>query len=215
MKNKNKNEFNPYATDKLAMIPSWIKVLFLKYWVAAATLFFFGIGNPLLITEGSQLNVSMFLPMYIFLSLGLGLFSEYITKQFIRLMKTPSDNTFRFNMINSRGITSLLLNLLYSFVIMIPMISILVFLASHNLVFDVFSENGSKAAIEPFTGGFVYLVLDFIALSIKNLIVYLYKNHKYKAINERNLDLIKKIENLSDEELILLDNDQRGVKNEL
>ncbi len=215
-KDKNKNEFNPYATDKLAKIPSWIKVLFLKYWVAAATLFFFGIGNPLIISEGMKLTANAILPIYIFLALGLGLLSEYITKQFIRLMKTSTDNTYRFNLVNGKGIKSLVLNIIYAFIILIPMLSILVFLARHNLVFDVFAENGQKAAIEPFTGGFVYIFLDAVFVSIKNFIVYQYKNHKYNVINKQNEELVKKLEELSDEDLIYLDNIQKGVKpNEL
>ena len=47
---KKKEEFkgaNPYETDKLAKIPSWIKILLLKYWAAAAAFFFFGNANPL------------------------------------------------------------------------------------------------------------------------------------------------------------------------
>ena len=76
-KNKN-NEFNPYATDKLAKIPSWIKILFLKYWVAAATLFFFGIGNPILMNEGETYTPDYILPLYIFLALGLSSFILYI-----------------------------------------------------------------------------------------------------------------------------------------
>ena len=32
-------DFNPYEVDKLARVPSWIKILLLKYWAAAAACF--------------------------------------------------------------------------------------------------------------------------------------------------------------------------------
>ena len=201
-KNKN-NEFNPYASDKLSRIPSWIKVLFLKYWVAAATFYFFGVANPLIPLSGEDFNLaSTFEPYYLFLSLGLALFTEYITKNFIKFMKNDRDDTTRFNLVNKKGVVSLLLNLVYAFVIMIPMILILVVLASHNLVFDTLNSGGNKAAIEPFTAGFVYIALDAIAVSVKNLIIYLYKQAKFKIIEEENLKVTEKIKNMSDDEYL-------------
>ncbi len=203
MKKDKNNEFNPYASDKLARIPSWIKVLFLKYWVAAATFYFFGVANPLIPTSGEDFNiVSTFEPYYLFLSLGLALFTEYITKNFIKFMKNDRDDTTRFNLVNQKGVVSFLLNVVYAFAIMIPMILILVLLASHNLVFDTLNGSGNMAAIEPFTAGFVYIALDAIAVSIKNLIIYLYKQSKFKIIEEDNLKIADKIKNLSDEQYL-------------
>ena len=207
---KKNNEFNPYASDKLSKIPLWIKVVFLKYWVAAAALFFFGIGNPILITEGVTYTIDMYLPLYLILSLGLGIFVDLIYRPIVNLMDSPQQSTKKYNLINKKGISSLLLNLLYSFIIMIPMVTILVFLARHNVNLDFLNNTDNKAAIEPFTGGFVYLFLDFIVVSIKNVIVTIYKNHKFKVINLHNEELIKKLENLSDEDLIKLDIMQRG-----
>ncbi len=203
MKKDKNNEFNPYASDKLAIVPSWIKVLFLKYWVAAATFYFFGVANPLISLQGEDFDlVNTFEPYYLFLSLGLALFTEYITKNFIKFMKNDRDDTTRFNLINQKGVVSLFLNLAYAFAIMIPMILILVVLASHNLVFDTLNCQGNMAAIEPFTAGFVYIVLDAIAVSIKNLILYLYKQAKFKIIEEENLKITEKIKNLSDQEYL-------------
>lgn len=33
-------ETNPYKVDKLSRIPSWLIILVLKYWAAAAAVFF-------------------------------------------------------------------------------------------------------------------------------------------------------------------------------
>lgn len=210
MKNKN-NEFNPYASDKLSKIPLGIKIIFLKYWVAAAALFFFGIGNPIIIVEGQEYTIASYLPLYLCLSLGLGIFMDFIYKPLCNLMDSPQQTTKIYNLVNRKGMSGLLLNFLYSFLIMIPMVTVLVFLAKHNINLDFLNSYGNKAAIEPFTGGFVYLGLDFIAVSIKNLIIYIYKTNKYKAINEKNEKLILKLESMSDEDLIKLDNIERGI----
>ncbi len=212
MKNKN-NEFNPYASDKLSKIPLGIKIVFLKYWVAAAALFFFGIGNPIIISAGQEYTAAQFLPLYLSLSLGLGIFIDFIYKPLTNLMNSPQNPTKYYNLVNFKGVGGLLLNLLYSFIIMIPMVTILVFLAKHNINLDFLNQSDNKAAIEPFTGGFVYIALDLIVVSIKNLIVYIYKTKKYEAINKKNEELIKKLESLTDEELLKIDNNQRGVQN--
>lgn len=201
MKNKN-NEFNPYKNDKLSLIPTWIKVLFLKYWVAAAALFFFGIGNPLIQTPGKNFGADEALRSYLSLSLGFALFDEYIVKSFIKLMDDGSHDIYKLNLINKKGVVSFLLNLLYGFVVMIPMITILVFLAKHNLNLDFINPRDSKAAIEPFTGGFVFLVIDLICVYVKDLINNLIKKNNYKKQADKELELEKEILALTDEEYL-------------
>ena len=46
IKNKEKDQPNPYKLDKLALIPTWIKAFFIKFWVAGAICYFFiwGLG---------------------------------------------------------------------------------------------------------------------------------------------------------------------------
>ena len=143
MKNKN-NEFNPYASDKLSKIPLGIKVVFLKYWVAAAALFFFGIGNPIIISAGQQYTIAQYLPLYLSLSLGLGIFVDFIYKPVTNLMNSPQSPTKYYNLVNRKGMLGLLFNLLYSFLIMIPMVTILVFLAKHNINLDFINQTDSK-----------------------------------------------------------------------
>ena len=45
MSKKVENSNNAYKQDKLGKIPSWIKIILLKYWVAGATFYFFGMGG--------------------------------------------------------------------------------------------------------------------------------------------------------------------------
>jgi len=37
-------ETNPYQLDKLSKVPSWLIVLVLKYWAAAAAIYFIGMS---------------------------------------------------------------------------------------------------------------------------------------------------------------------------
>ena len=46
MKNdKDVNNINPYELDKLSKIPSWLIIILLKYWAAAAAVYFGLIGG--------------------------------------------------------------------------------------------------------------------------------------------------------------------------
>lgn len=47
-KNEEFQKQNPYQSDKLAKIPSWIKILLLKYWAAAAAFYFLQLQIQLL-----------------------------------------------------------------------------------------------------------------------------------------------------------------------
>ena len=44
-KDKDVNNINPYEMDKLSKIPSWLIIIFLKYWAAAAAVYFGLIGG--------------------------------------------------------------------------------------------------------------------------------------------------------------------------
>ncbi len=183
-----KDKINPYQSDKFAKIPSWLKILLLKYWAAAAAFFFFAIGNPLVNPDSKD----AFGWYFIWIGLGLGLFLEYIVKSIVRLMRNSRDDTYRYNLVNKKGILSLLLNLIYGFAIAYVMVYILVFLASHGLVINILGLD-EVSAIEPFTGGLVFIILDAIVVAIKNLCVYLWKRHVYKKNDKKTQAIINEL----------------------
>ncbi len=201
---RNKQEFNPYNSDFLDKIPDWIKVLFLKYWVVAATLFFFGIGNPLIQTQGINFGESQAIALFFGIALGLAIFNEYIIKNLINLMQNDRNNVKVFNLINLKGIISFVANLFYALVISFPLISILVFLAKKNANLDFINPVGQKAAIEPFTGGFVYVILDQAFVWSKNLIIYIIKKNKFNKQIAKDKLLEDKLIHMTDEEYISL-----------
>lgn len=192
--NKESEEFNPYANDKLAKIPSWLKILFLKYWVAAATFFFFVIGNPFLQNEQKPNNQNALMDVYmIFLVLGLGLFQEYIIKPIIKLMRNSRDDTYYYNVVNLKGIVSLLANFLYAFIILVPMVVVLSAMASRGWIINLFGNAGEAGAIEPLTAGFIYLIFDFIYLFIKNSVIAIINEVKYRKQEAKAKELEKEL----------------------
>ena len=176
---------NPYELDKFSKIPSWIKIFFLKYWAAAAAVFFFLISNFLLdFTEfedaGKKVgtNFALDFTVILFLCLGLTLFFTYIVRPIVRFMFNRQDNTFKYNMVNVRGLWALPINFTYMFIVSILIYPMqFIFTVKWGINTNLF---GQAAGIDPFTYGLMFLIVDTIFISIKNFIIMLYQRIIYK-----------------------------------
>lgn len=187
-------EINPYEVDKLAKVPSWIKILLLRYWAAAAACFLlFGLSE-LGMNIYKDDEVSAFetnIKLIIILGLFLAVFTNYVVRVFVRLMYNRRDNTYRLNLINFKGILSFVAALAYNFVLAILIFMIIVgFLSKYGLVLDPFGTTGG-IGIEPFTVGFVYLILDGICVIIKDIIVMIIQRVKFNIQNKSEDELTK------------------------
>jgi len=175
-------EINPYEVDKLAKVPSWLKILLLRYWAAAAASFLlFGISElGMNIFQDSEVAaVETNVKLILLLGLFLAIFNNYIVRLFVRLMYNRRDNTYKWNLINFKGLLSFFVALLYNFLMAILIYILIVgVLAPNHLVFDPFGTTDG-IGIEPFTVGFIYLIIDGVFIIIKNLIVAIAQRVKY------------------------------------
>lgn len=183
----------PSALDKLSKIPSWLIILLLKYWAAAAAVFFsliggLSIGLDFSETGNDPLSVlSTDIVIIVILGLFMGLFMNYMIRPVVNMMYSRKNNTHRYNMVNVKGILSLFANLGYHFIISIILFFITVFVLSPNgLVLDLFGTAGN-AGIEPFTYALSYIVVDFVFLFIRNTIIVMIKRIKYNKAMKAGL----------------------------
>ena len=178
-------EANPYEVDKFSKIPSWIKILFLKYWAAAAAVFFFLVSNFLLDftqfeDEGKKVgsNLTIDFAVILFICLGLTLFFTYIVRPIVRFMFNRQNNTFKFNMVNIGGLWALPINFAYMFVVSFLIYPMqFVFTVKWGINTNLF---GQAAGIDPFTYGLMFIIVDSIFLLFKNLIIMIYQRIVYK-----------------------------------
>lgn len=165
-------------------VPSWIIVLLLKYWAAAAAVFFSVIGGVDIgmnfgdMADNPAAVFGSYVTTIVLLGLFLALFFNYIVKPIVNMMHTSRNNTHRFNMINMKGIKSLPVALAYNMLLSIILFFVTIFLGQHKLVLDLFGTSGGTG-IEPFTYALCYIVVDFIFLFIKNLCIDLYQKYRY------------------------------------
>lgn len=185
-KDTNVDNYNPYEVDKLSKIPSWIKILLLKFWAAAAAVFFTMIGGIDVGLDFSLLDDSTVEgaignseKIIVILGFTMALMSNYVIKQLIYLMNNRRNNAFKYNMINQRGFLPLFYYLIYSFIVSLILYFITLWLGSNGLVLDPFGVAGN-AGLEPFTYGLCYVIVDGFFVLIKNLIVNIYQRVQYK-----------------------------------
>ena len=109
------NDVDPYKVDKLSKVPSWLIVLILKYWAAAAAIYFIGM-DTFIINWSESANIEFVddlaklayeirqtIILSILFGLFLAIFSNYIVRPFVRMMYNRRNNTFRYNMVNVKG----------------------------------------------------------------------------------------------------------------
>ena len=181
-------DFNPYEVDKLARVPSWIKILLLKYWAAAAACF--------LLMGAWELGLNVFndspdvtIRLVILLGLFLTVLMNYPIRVIIRLMYNRRNNTYKYNMVNMKGLKTLPLALVYNMAIAILIFILNVnFLSKFHLVFDPFGTTDGTG-IEPFTIALVYMLIDGICIIVKNIIVMIAQRVIYKKQINYNLKL--------------------------
>lgn len=201
---KNKNtqdnfeDFNPYEVDKLSKVPVFLIVILLKFWAAAAAVFFMTIGgldigvdftSPTSDTIEYNFNVSFMI--IVLIALGMAVVFNYGIKQLIFMAHNRRRNTFRYYMIPLKGFSAFLLHLVYMFIVSLILYFLTVYLGSKNIVFNPFS--GENNGIEPITYGICFVIVDGIFVSIKDLIIAIVQYVKYKRqINDNTPIIVEK-----------------------
>lgn len=198
-----KDQIKPGKLDK---IPSWIKVILLKYWVAGATFYFFGMGGAFIWATGNNED-SKTIKLWAILGLGLALTLEYIAKPIIRLMRTNIDDTYRYNLINLRGIKSLLLHFIYGFVVVLLVMATSVFLDRLGINLDIL--NIADGGTEPFLFALIFIIFDIIFIFLKRLSINIYKKIRIRQENKRIQSLLDEndVPVMGEEETIIQEND--------
>ena len=168
-KEKDVNQINPYELDKLSKIPSWLIVILLKYWAAAAAVYFGLIGGISIGLDFSNWNDPTSIAeklaqdeiVILILAFALCIVMNYIVKPIVRLMYNRRNNTYRYNMVNGKGFVFLFVTFFYTFILSIILYVITNLLSYYGLVLDLFGTTGS-IGIDPFTYALCFLAVDSI-----------------------------------------------------
>ena len=176
---------NVYKMGTFSKVPTWLASFLLKYWAAAAAVFFSVIGGLDIGLDYSQTGEDFYASLaadistIIIIGLALALVMNYIVKPVVHMFNSSKDNSYQFLLINQKGFKSFFISLGYNMGLSIILYFITVFLSSKGLILNLFGN--TNYGIEPFTYGLCYLLVDFVFLTIKNLIVMTKERHDYNA----------------------------------
>ena len=200
MKNRKQNakqdeiQIEPMGS-KLSNLPVWLTITFVKYWAAAAAVFFIIIGGSdigvtFTATEGDvAANVYEIFKIIILIALFSALFMNYVTKLFARMIYNRRNDAYRFVIYSRRGFSAFLFYLLYSLIMSIILCIIVIKLGQHGLIPDPFGTTGG-AGIEPFSYALIYIAVDAVFLFIKNLGLNIYYRISYSKAMKNNKPII-------------------------
>ena len=187
MNKKVKEEFqqeqNVYKMGAFSKVPTWLTSILLKYWAAAAAVFFSVIGGLDIGLDYSQTGEDFYTSLaadvstIIIIGLALALVMNYIVKPVVHMFNSSKENTHRYLLVNQKGFISFFIALAYNLGLSIILYFITVFLGSKGLILNLFGD--TNYGIEPFTYGLCYLLVDMVFLTIKNLIVYAKERSTY------------------------------------
>ncbi|OHE41720.1 MAG: hypothetical protein A2Y16_03000 [Tenericutes bacterium GWF2_57_13] len=152
---------DPYAIDKLAKIPVWVKASVIKFWCAGAAFYFAVLGLP---------EAYDYLDRMVLMTLVLILGVEYLVIPAIRWMKTADHDT-AFHLpheIRRRSVWSLVATAVY--VAAIVVLSDRIWNLWVSLGLPTLSLAVSEATADPFSFGFLFLFFDFIWMWIRALL---------------------------------------------
>lgn len=174
IQNKEKEQPNPYKLDKLALIPTWIKAFFIKFWVAGAICYFFIWG----------------LGIYIQATLDMLFVTAFATGIIVDLLVTPAMLYFESDKkewhpyilvpVPGKKLWSLLINIPVAFLEV--GVIFLIYSEINILLVDIknLPSGSTPLAVEPLLFGLLYLIIDIIIISIKNLFIKVIKKIKNK-----------------------------------
>lgn len=153
-------EINKYKSGGKFKIPSWLKILFVKFWFSGAICFFFiwGLGNYI---QG--------LDMLVAVAFGMGMVTDLMVNHILRSFE-PEDHAYdKWMMVTIRKWWSIVLNVVYAGIIFFCVMQM--YVAINTLMFGAAETSESIMGVEPLLFGILYVAFDMLFITIKNTFV--------------------------------------------
>lgn len=173
-------KFDPYKTDFLGRIPTWIKALFIKFWFAAAVCYFIVWG----------LSIGDTLDSLALTGIVMGLVVEMLVNPVFRFMETDEKeyNAYMMFPFPFKAYWTFFTNIIY-YVVVLVCVNYLYYGLNTIIILATGTENTIPVGVEPLLFGVFTVIADMFFIGIKDLIVYLVKRHKNKKREEAVSDV--------------------------
>lgn len=164
-------EIRKYKSRGKLNIPSWFKVVFVKFWFSGAICYFFlwGLGTYI---SGLDLMFA--------LAVGLGIVMDVMVNNLLHYFEPEKGAYDRWMMVTVRKFWSLFLNVIYAGLLLYCIVGAYN-IVNTLLVGDVETAERVAVPVEPILFGLLYLGFDMLFITIKNTILKVVRDAEAKV----------------------------------
>lgn len=150
-------EIRKYKSGGKFKIPTWLKIIFVKFWFGGAVCYFFlwGLGNYL--TGLDKLAV---------VALGLGMVTDLMVNHVMRALETEKGEYDKWIMVGVRKWWSIFLNVIYAGVLLFCIINM--YTAINYILYGSPENSENVLGVEPLLFGLMYCLFDLLFITMKN-----------------------------------------------
>lgn len=170
-------QFDPYKTDFLGKVPTWLKALFVKFWFAGAVCYFIVWGTGVPGADGILLT-----------GIVLGLVAEVLVNPLYRFMESDKreyDNYMMFPF-PFKAYWTFFTNIIY-YILVVASVNGCYFLLNYTINTATGVADAIPVGVEPLLFGVFTMIVDMAYIGIKDGVVALVRHigskKKEKALN--------------------------------
>ena len=160
-------EIKKYTSKGRFHIPTWLKIVFVKFWFAGAICYFFLWGLGIYI-QGLDLMFS--------LAVGLGIVTDLMVNKVLRSLEPESGEYDKWIMVTVRQFWSIFINVIYAGVVLYCVFQTYYVI---NILFGVdatATEAETMLGVEPIMFGLFYMGFDMLLVAIKNTFIKIFRD---------------------------------------
>lgn len=169
-------EIRKYTSKGKFHIPTWLKVLFGKFWFSGAVCYFcfWGLGN----------YVADKLDLFAITTIILGVVTDLMLNHILRSLEPEERAYDKWMMVTMRKHWSIFLNILYAGVLMFCVYESY-FGINTALVGDVNEAETVAVGVEPILFGILYMGFDMFFIMLKNTLIKIFRDAEKKVTGRK------------------------------
>ncbi len=171
--NVSEKEIRKYTSKGKFHIPSWVKILFIKFWFSGAICYFFLWGMGLYLAG---------LDLMVVLAIALGVSTDLMVNHLLHSFEPEKGAYDKWMMVPFRKFWTIFLNVIYAGVLLYCVIQLYAMINT-VLVGDVSQAQTVALGVEPLLFGIFYMGMDMLFVTVKNTMV--------KIVCEANAKVLK------------------------
>lgn len=164
-------EIRKYKSGPKVMVPSWVKISFIKFWCGGSICYFFLWGLGLYLV-GLDLMVG--------LAVGLGLVTDLLINNMLHYFEPTKGAYDKWMMVTVRKFWSIFLNVIYSGLLLYCIVQTYTMI-NVIIIGSWESETGAVVTVEPILFGLMYVAFDMLFIGIKRLFLSIIHDAEKKA----------------------------------